>query len=607
VRAARALPLAAPLPYSRWRMPPILAAQTNWRLRRSAPADVEELVRAHRLHPSLAALLAARGFLDATRVSEHLDPKLGALHDPALLPGMRAATARLARAIEQHETILVHGDYDVDGVTGTALLMRMLALVGARAHWHIPNRFTDGYAFGKHSVAKAQAVGASVVISVDNGTSSMETIRELAALGIDTIVTDHHEPPLSGELPPAVAIINPKLPGSQYPFRELCGGAVAFKLAWGLAVELSGSQKVRSELRDFLVEAMAYVAIATVCDVVPLVDENRILARYGLRALEATKNHGLRALLEVAKIDGQRLEGDDVAFRIGPRINASGRLGSAHKAVELLLAPDATIARRAALELDLLNEERKRIEAGVLQLALRAAEPYAERERHPVLVVAGEGWHQGVVGIVAARLVERFERPAVVIGIDGKSGRGSARSVPGFSILDALHGGQAHTLRYGGHEQAAGLEIETQQVDLFRDAVCLRARALLEGGEFPAREILIDQELPFGTLDAELMRQIDRLRPFGEQNDRPLFLSCGLRLAEDARLVGADKTHLSVQLRSGSQVLKGMAFGMGARVGELKKGEDIHAVYSPKWNTFRGETKLEIELVDFRTGARPVF
>jgi single-stranded-DNA-specific exonuclease len=575
-------------------MAPILAAQTNWRLRSQDPAQAAELVRAHRLHPALAALLAARGIVAHERVLEHLDPKLGALHDPALLPGMQLATARLARAIERGETILVHGDYDVDGVTGTALLMRLLALVGARAHWHIPNRFTDGYAFGGHSVEKARAVGASVVISVDNGTSSLETIRELAALGIDTIVTDHHEPPASGELPPALAILNPKLAGSQYPFRELCGGAVAYKLAWGLAVELSGSQKVRTELRDFLVEAMAYVAIATVCDVVPLVDENRILARFGLRALEASRN------------PGQRLEADDVAFRIGPRINASGRLGSAHKAVELLLATDETLARRAALELDLLNEERKRIEAQVLGLALLAAEPFADRERHPVLVVGGEGWHQGVVGIVAARLVERFERPAVVIGLDGPRGRGSARSLPGFSILEALHGGGEHALRYGGHEQAAGLELETHLLDLFRDSVCARAREMLGGAEFPPREILIDQELAFGLLDGELMRQIDRLRPFGERNDRPVFLSCGLRLAEEPRIVGADKTHLQVQLRSGAQLLKGMAFGMAARAGELRKGEDIHAVYSPKWNTFRGETKLEIELLDFRTGPRPV-
>jgi len=586
-------------------MPPLLAAQTLWRVRPPDAALAGELVRAHRLHPALAALLAARGFAEPARVLGHLEPKLGALHDPAALPGMRAATARLARAIEGRETILVHGDYDVDGVTGTALLMRLLALVGARAHWHIPNRFTDGYAFGKHSVAKAQSVGASVVISVDNGTSSLETIRELAALGIDTIVTDHHEPPRSGELPPAVAIINPKLEGSRYPFRELCGGAVAFKLAWGLAVELSGSQKVRAELREFLVEAMGYVAIATVCDVVPLVDENRVLVHYGLRALEATKNPGLRALLAIAKLDGQRLEGDDVAFKIGPRINASGRLGSAHKAVELLLAADETQARRAALELDLLNEERKRIEAGVLELALAAAQPYSDRERHPVLVVAGEGWHQGVVGIVAARLAERFERPAVVIGLDGQSGRGSARSVPGFSVLAALHGGERHTLRCGGHEQAAGLEIETHALEPFRDSVCARARELLGGAEFPAREILIDQELPFGTLDAELMRQVDKLRPFGEQNDRPVFLSCGLRLAEEPRVVGADRTHLTLQLRSGAQVLKGMAFGMAARAGELAQGEDIHAVYSPKWNTFRGETKLEIELLDFRTGPRP--
>jgi single-stranded-DNA-specific exonuclease len=587
-------------------MAPLLDTTTLWKLRTLDPARAAELVRAHRLHPALAALLAARGIHEPERVGAHLDPKLSALHDPALLPGMAAATARLARAIERGETILVHGDYDVDGVTGTALLMRLFALVGARAHWHIPDRFRDGYAFGAHSVTKARAVGASVVISVDNGTSSLETIRELRSHGIDTIVTDHHEPPLSGELPPALAIINPKLADSQYPFRELCGGAVAFKLAWGLAQELSGAQKVRADLREFLVEAMAYVAIATVCDVVPLVDENRILARYGLRALEASQNPGLRALLEVAKLGGLRLDGEDVAFKIGPRINASGRLGSAQKAVELLLASDEAGARRAALELDLLNEERKRIEAQVLERALRAAEPYAARELHPVLVVAGEGWHQGVVGIVAARLATRYERPAVVIGLAGGSGRGSARSVPGFSILAAMHGGKAHTLRYGGHEQAAGLEIEATAVDEFRAAVCSEARTLLGGAEFPPRSILIDQELPFAALDGELMRQIDKLRPFGEQNDRPVFLSCGLRLAEDPRIVGADKTHMQVQLRSGATVMRGMAFGMAARAGELVRGEDVHAVYSPKWNTFRGETKLEIELLDFRCGPRPV-
>jgi single-stranded-DNA-specific exonuclease len=562
----------------------------------------DALMRAAGLPRTLASLLIARGWAEPALARNHLDPKLSALHDPALLPGMKRATARIRQAIESGETILVHGDYDVDGVTGTALLMRLFELLRAKALWHIPNRFTDGYSFGQHSIERAKAVGARLVISVDNGTSAGETIAALGREGIEVIVTDHHEPPADGALPDAVAIINPKLANSSYPFRELCGGAVAFKLAWGLAQEMSGAQRVRADLRDFLVDAMSYVAIATVCDVVPLVDENRILARYGLRALEATHNHGLRALLKVADLNGRRLDAEDVAFKIGPRINASGRLGSAARAVELLLAPDENSARRAALELDLCNEERRRLEAQLLPQVMEAAQPYADAEQHPLLVLAGQGWHQGIVGILAARVAERFQRPAILIGLDGPQGRGSARTVEGFHLLDAIEAGRAHVLRAGGHGQAAGLEIEAQCVEAFRLAVNQRAREMRAQTPLVQRTLWIDHELPFAEVNEELMRQLERLRPFGQHNERPAFLSRGLRLAEEPRTMGADKSHLGLQLRAGAQVLRAMAFRMGARASELKAGTDIHAVFTPKWNHFRGETRLELEILDFRCG-----
>jgi single-stranded-DNA-specific exonuclease len=577
-----------------------------WRLRRADSAHVRELAREHGLSPTTAAVLAARGITSHAAARAHLVPRLGALHDPSLFPHMRAATERLARAIRGGETILVHGDYDVDGVTGTTLLVRLLRLVGARAEWHIPNRFTDGYSFGPHSIVKARECGATLVISVDNGTSARETIAELAALGIDTIVTDHHEPPAFA-LPPAVAIVNPKLHGSTYPFRELCGGAVAFKLAWGLCQELSGATKVREDLREFLVDAMAYVAIATVCDVVPLVDENRVLAHHGLRVLESGRTAGLRALMKVAGLDanGQKLEADDVAFKIGPRINAAGRLGSAQAAVALLLEDDDARARVLASELDALNIERKQIESELVLAAVRAAEPFADAREHPVLVVAGQGWHQGVVGIAAARLATRFARPAIVIGLAGETGRGSARSVPGFDVLGALAGGAAHLVKYGGHEQAAGCDVRADAIDALRAAVCARAREMLAREALNAPALLIDGEIPFAHMNADLMREIDRLKPFGEQNERPLFLSCGLRLVEEPRALGADKTHLSLRLRSGAHELKAMAFGQARRAGELGMGRDVHAVFTPRWNTFRGETKLELEVLDFVTGARP--
>ena len=586
-------------------MAPAVLARPPWKLRTTDPATVEALSRAHGISDIAAALLAVRGITDAKLAGDHLEPRLSALHDPSLLPGMAAATRRILRALERKETILVHGDYDVDGVTGTTLLVRLFRKLGANVAWHIPNRFTDGYAFGKHSVEKARETGAKLVISVDNGTSSRDTIAELLDLGVDTVVTDHHEPPL-GELPPAVALVNPKLADSRYPFRELCGGAVAFKLAWGICQAVTGASRVREDLKQYLVDAMGYVAIATVCDVVPLVDENRILSRYGLRSLLSTRNPGMRALFAVANLDGREIEADDLAFQIGPRINAAGRLGSARTAVELLLSDDPAEASRLAAEIDAKNTERKRLSAELFEQAVRAAEAFSDPERHPVLVLAGEGWHQGLVGIVAARLAERFARPALVIGLDGDSGRGSARSIAGFSVLDALHGGAEHMERYGGHEQAAGCDVRAERIDALREAVCARAHSILDGQGFAAPPMWIDREVPFERIGPELMRELGRLAPFGERNEKPVFLASDLRLAEPPRQVGSDGSHLVLQLRRGAHVLKAVFFGAAARAPELRMGEPVHAVGTPRWNVFRGERKLELELVDFRTGARPL-
>ena len=582
-------------------MSPDIAASAPWQMRASEPARDAEVARRHSISTVLATLLATRGIEGDETIERHMTPRMTDLHDPFLLPGMQAATERILRAVREKETVLVHGDYDVDGVTGTTLLMRLFSAIGGHACWHIPNRFTDGYSFGAHSIARAKEVGASLVISVDNGTSAIETIRELKELGIDTIVTDHHEPPQSGELPPAVAIVNPKLNDSTYPFRELCGGAVAFKLAWGVCHALTGEARLPDELRSFLLESMAYVAVATVCDVVPLIDENRVLARFGLRSLGATNNPGLAALRSVAGLaDGPPPDAEDVAFQIGPRINASGRLGSAHFAVELLLAGDAEQARGLAKTLDELNQERRRIERELCEEAYAVAETFADEREHPVLVVAGEGWHQGVVGIVAARLVDRYRRPAIVIGLDGSEGRGSARSVPGFSVLDVMHGGAAYMQRYGGHEQAAGCEVRAEDVDRLRDALCKRAREMLDGGALPTAPVHIDCELAFGDVTPTFMRELDRLKPFGERNDTPVFLARDLRLAEHPRVLGKTRDHMALTLRRGDHVLRGMAFGMAAREGELLPGEPIDLVFTPRWNTFRGETRLELSIVDFR-------
>lgn len=582
-------------------MVPTAIRSRPWRLRELDPQAIERLTRDRDVSRPLAALLVARGHRDPQAAERHLRPHLSRLHDPRALPDMEAACRRLARAVRDGETVLVHGDYDVDGVTGTALLVRLLRLVGAKHAWHIPNRFADGYSFGEHSLRKAEETGASVVVSVDNGTSATEVIAALAERGVDTVVTDHHEPP-RGPLPPAAAIVNPKLADSRYPFRELCGGAVAFKLAWGLASELSGGGRARPELREFLVEAMAYVAIATVCDVVPLLDENRVLAHFGLRALERTTHAGLRALLEVSGLGRGRLSGEDVGFQIGPRLNASGRLGSAETAVRLLLADEPALALDLAHRLDALNGERKRLEAQLLEAALERARPFEDPDEYPVLVVAGENWHQGVLGIVAARLAERFERPAVVIGLDGAEGRGSVRSVPGIDALEVLHGGAAHLSRYGGHAAAAGLEIRADAVDPLRDALCVCARELARAGAEGAavRPLWIDLEIPFEEVTPALQRDLERLEPFGEANEAPLLLSRDLRLEQDPRLVGADGSHAILQLRRGPHAMRAMGFAQAERAARFRAGSALDVVFTPRWNTFRGTTTLELLVHDFR-------
>ncbi len=583
-----------------------------WRLADPDPELVRSLAQNLGMAPTVARLLIQRGLGDAESARAHLAKSAHDLHDPDLLPGVPAACERLAKALRDGETILVHGDYDVDGVTGTALLVRCLRMLAARSdlgpkssrvEWHIPNRLTDGYSFGAHSLERARSVGATLGISVDNGTSAHETIADLLEAGIDTIVTDHHEPPKPhpkyGPLPPAVAIVNPKLAESTYPWRELCGGAVAFKLAWGLCKHLAEGDRVGPTEKRFLEESLAYVAIATVCDVVPLRDENRLLVEWGLKSLRAGFTPGLRALVEVAGLGGREIRAEDVAFQIGPRINASGRLGSAEVAVECLLAEDDETAGRLAASLEQKNQLRREIERNVHEQARRAAEPFADRDQHPVLVLGGEGWHQGVVGIVAARLVEEYERPAVVVGFQDGEGRGSARSVPGFSVLEALHGGAEFMERYGGHEQAAGMELRESQLGALREAVCGRAKTLFQEGEAPEPALDIDAELCLSLLDPSLMRQIDRLEPFGSGNATPVFLARDARLAEPPRRIGADRSHLLFQARRGASRFKVLAFGKGHRADELRMGQPLDLVYTPRWNTFRGETNLELIAKDF--------
>jgi single-stranded-DNA-specific exonuclease len=401
--------------------------------------------------------------------------------------------------------------------------------------------------------------------------------------------------------------VNPKLHDSAYPFRELCGGAVAFKLAWGLCQTVTGAEQVRPDLKKFLAEALAYVAIATFCDVVPLQGENRILAHYGLRTLSRTGQAGLRALLQVSGLDdGRKLRGDDIGFQIGPRINAPGRLETAAATVEVLISDDPVEAMKLANRMEDFNVKRKAMQATLSAEVLKEASNLGPTSEAPVAFLAGAGWHQGLVGIVAARVAETLNRPAFIAHIEGDEAVGSVRSVPGVNALEILRGAEGIYTRGGGHAAAAGFTVPTAKIEEMRTALYAKALELHPGGEYPPSPLLIDAELPFDEVTGETMLCLDSLEPYGQDNEAPVFISKDVRLAEPPQIIGADRSHMKFTIRSGSHTLKALAFGMAHRIEELQMGESLHVVYRHSWNTFRGQTNLELQVLDFACGPCPL-
>jgi single-stranded-DNA-specific exonuclease len=580
-------------------------APVRWRLRRSDPTIVAELARRAGVSRIAATVLANRGCTSSEEVKRLLMPSLHQLHDPLLLPDMPAAVARVLAAVRAKETILVHGDYDVDGVTGTTILVKVLEHMGAKVRWHIPDRHKDGYAFGPHSLEKAKETGATLVVSVDSGTSAHEWIEKLGAMGVDVVVTDHHEAK-PGPLPRCVAVVNAKRADSTYPFRELCGGGVAFKLAWALAQARADGGKVDEAWRSLLVECIGYAAIATVCDVVPMRDENRLIAHYGLREIQAGRTPGMRALVDACNLPQGRLSSTTIGYQIGPRINAAGRLANARIAVELFLSKDMDEARRLAAQVDALNTARKDKERVVVDEAVAMAARWIDARHHPVLVLASEAWDPGVVGIVAGRIVGRMGRPAVVLGVKDGVAKGSARTIAGLSLMDVMSAGDGLYETWGGHHQAAGCTIKAERLDALRERLVARARELLRGEPPPPRVHEADCELPLSAYGELLLDELERFEPWGQDFQGPVFATRDLRLAEQPTIMGKDRKHFSVRLRSGDAVFKAKAFGLAERMGELAPGTPIHVLWRPDRNTFRGTTTIEMTIEDFAVGVDPL-
>jgi single-stranded-DNA-specific exonuclease len=540
------------------------------------------LARELRIPPAAAGILWNRGYRDAVTATRFLDPRLEDLHDPFLLKDMDRAVSRIRLAFQRRETIEIHGDYDVDGVTSTVVLRKALEMADGAApvSWHIPHRLLDGYGLRPEAVDEAAARGVGLIISVDNGIRAEAAVRRARERGIDVIVTDHHLP--EAELPPALAVINPSRHDCSYPNPNLCGAGVAFKLAHAI---LAGAGWPKARLYRVLESFLKLVAIATVADIVPLTGENRIIVRHGLNGLNDPRNPGLRALLAATGFAGRTPNATEVGFRIAPAINASGRMESAGQAVRMFLTADAEEAARIAAELVALNRERQAAERAIVDEILERclAQPVTSSEA--ALVFWGEGWHRGVVGIVASRVMQRYHRPAIVLGVENGVAQGSGRSIAAFHLLDALESMRDLFTKFGGHAHAAGLTLPAASLEMLRDR--LRAYA---GQRLTAEDMCpvveIDAVIDLADINEDLWMALERLAPFGMENDRPLFAVRGATLAGPP-LLWKEK-HMKMALKQGARTMVMKGFGMGERASEWAAGSAVDAAFEIERDLYFG-------------------
>ncbi len=566
---------------------------TCWVVQPRRPDQEAHLASALHLPPVLAAILTARGLSDPAHARAFLEPSLENLHDPFLLPDMDAACERVVTALQQGEPVLVHGDYDADGITAAALLVRFLSKLDARVQYFIPHRFEDSYGLSQRAVrASADQVG--LILAVDCGVRDHDAVYLAGAQNQDVIVVDHHEP--GAVLPEPALVVNPKREDSRYPERELAAVGLAFKLASAICARLNLPQPYLE--RAFL----DLVAIGTIADVAPLVGENRVMVAKGLELLPHTRKLGLQVLMELCQVTAP-VSARDVAFRIGPRLNAVGRMAEAVEALELLLGDDEVAMRTLALRLEGMNSERRKEQESTFAEAMRLVEEQVDPAWDRVIVLAREGWHRGVVGIVAAKVLEETGLPTVLLAVEGEEARGSARSNEGFDIEHALGECEDLLLRYGGHKLAAGLELRTESVDLLRERLNEIGRALRPEG-VPPVEIAVDCEVALGEVDEVLAETLEMMEPCGEGNPEPLLCARGVRVA-DVRTVGANGKHLKLLVEDGQRRVDCIGFGMGDHRDWLRAGAVIDLCFTPKLDRFGGMPSLQLQLADIRPSDQP--
>jgi single-stranded-DNA-specific exonuclease len=555
------------------------------------PSAVDRLCRELSLPPVLCRLLVQRGHAETPAARDFLRPHTGLVHPPATMAGMGDAVARLRRAIERGETILVHGDYDVDGICSTALFYRALGMMGARAVPFVPHRLVDGYDLSDAGIAAAREAGAALILTGDCGIVAHAAVERARRAGIDVIVTDHHTP---GEtLPDAVAVVNPNRRDCPYPDKGLAGVGVAYKLCCALAAEVGLPVERLHSLLDL-------VAVATIADLAPLKGENRVLVKWGLRVLPQTPNPGLRALLRATGLaDRSEISASQVGYVLAPRINAVGRMGEALRGVRLLLTDDPAEADEIAATLEAENRWRQTVDGQTLKEALGALERSYDPDRDRGVVLASPGWHPGVIGIVASRVVERIHRPTVMIALPpGEEGKGSARSIPGLNMYEAMRECAGLLTRYGGHRMAAGCSIVPDNVDAFRDAFNAHAASKLTDDDL-VPEVRVDLEVELPSADMGLLRLLRHAGPFGAGNATPVFAARGISVVGNPKVVG--QNHLKLTLAGGGATLEAIGFGMADRCadGAFASGP-LDVAFKLEENTWNGRTSLQARLVDLR-------
>ena len=564
--------------------------QQRWEYLTCEEASADALSGELGISPIGARLLVQRGFRDVAAAHQFLHPTLTELHDPFALTDMSIAVERILRAIRTGERIAIHGDYDADGITSTVLLRRALEILGAKVVHYVPHRIKDGYGLAPETIERLSLEKVDVVVSADCGIRSVMAARCAREVGVDLIITDHHEP--DEELPSALAVINPKRRDCSYPDKNLAGVGVALKLVQALGE--------RSGRKNWLKGFLKIAAIGTLADVVPLVGENRIIAKAGLEELSNGQHAvGLQALLDVAGAKNRTVDSFLVSFGIAPRLNAAGRMATPEIAVQLLLAKgkaDETEALALAQQLDVENIKRRKEESDLFLSARRLVEKNPDVGSHNALVVSGEQWHRGVIGIVASRLVERFNKPTVVLSMDGDVSYGSGRSIPGFDLLSALEKCESVFMKFGGHRQAAGLTMKTANIAEFRSMLTKQADEML-GPDDLVPSLPIDGEMPFEQITSQVIEDLKLFEPFGSSNQKPVFATSEVAISDGPYLL--KEKHLRMSVKQGGRIFRAVAWRGAGWFKFLKEHKDrVNIAFSLVENHFRGETTTELSIAD---------